>query len=168
MSNSVVKYRPRSVSKSLVAVFVVFLFVPLTIAFVVGTFETMRSGEVMRSASILGKLLFFAGMCVAVFRPAGRIIFDQIAGTVTYAPSWSTPYLPQFVRHPAAEHPLHGLATAVVEANPKGNLYRLVLIYRDGSKRLLTDNFYYSEESHSQVARALNARIRDQNLGMGN
>lgn len=162
------KYRARSVSTLMMVVFGFFLVMPMTAALAAATIQTVGSGAPMRSASVITKVLFFVALCVAVFRPAGRITFDHASGTLRYAPSWSMPYLPRWARQMGTEHSLHGLATAIVEANPQGNLYRLVLIYRDGSKRPLTEHFYYGEANHSQVARTLNARIRDQNLGIGN
>jgi hypothetical protein len=88
---------------------------------------------------------------VVVFRPAGKITVDRQARAVRDKTPWSM--------QSAIELPLLDLAMVTVEAAPGGLLHRLLLTYRDGSRRPLTEHFYYGEEYHRGVALALNAAV---------
>ncbi|HYQ42202.1 MAG TPA: hypothetical protein VER11_09540 [Polyangiaceae bacterium] len=151
MSDVVVKYRPRSVSKFVVVLFVVLLLIPTLIALISVTAQLIQGKEGMTAGKLVKTLLFAGGLCVVVFRPAGRIMIDRQAGTLRHAISWST--------KAATEFPLLGLAAVFVETNPAGSLHRLVLAYKDGSKQPLTENFFYDLPQHEGVALALNAAI---------
>lgn len=151
MSDVVVKYRPRSVSKFIMAIFVVLLLVPMVIALISTAIQLVHGKEAGHLHRFIKTLLFTGGLFAIVFRPASKIMLDRQAGIVRYVKSWST--------QAATEFPLSGLAAVFVEANPSGSLYRLALAYRDGSKRPLTDQFFYDEGHHQEVTRALNAEI---------
>jgi len=159
MSDVVVKYRPRSVSKFMVVIFVTLLLIPLVIALVSLASELIHGREGMKTGKFIKTALFAFGLCVVVFRPAGRITIDRQSGVVRHETPWS--------RQPASELPLAGIAAVAVEANSGGSLFRLVLTYRDGSKRALTEHSYYGEEYHRGVALALNAALGGPIIGVG-
>ncbi|HYP99898.1 MAG TPA: hypothetical protein VER96_14580 [Polyangiaceae bacterium] len=151
MSDVVVKYRPRSVSKVMVVIFVLLLFVPMLIALITFAVQLLHGEDGMRIGKFIKMLIFFGGVSAIVFRPASKITLDRQAGTLQHSTPWSTKAATQF--------PLAGLAAVTVEANPGGSLYRLMLTYRDGGRRPLTENFFYDQGHHQGVALALNAVI---------
>lgn len=151
MSDVVVKYRPRSVSKVMVVIFVVLLFVPMLVALIAFAVQLLHGNEGTHFGKFLKMLLFLGGVSVVIFRPASKITLDRQAGTLKHSTPWST--------KEATEFPLAGLAAVAVEAGPSGSMYRLVLAYRDGGRKPLTEHFFYDEGHHQAVAVALNAAI---------
>jgi|GEM_PF-2426763 len=151
MSEVVVKYRPRSVSKFMVVIFVALLLIPMSIALVSVAFELIHGREGMRAGKFIKTLLFAGGLCAVIFRPASRIRIDRQAGVVRYETPWS--------RRAPTELPLDGLAGVSVEANPRRSLHRLVFSFRDGNRKPLTEQYYYDEGYHQGVALALNAAV---------
>src|SRR6478609_8597319 len=151
MSDVVVRYRPRSVSKVMVVIFVVLLLIPMLIALGSLAVQLAHGNEGMRVGKLIKTLLFGGGLFAIIFRPASKIALDRQAGTLQHSTPWST--------KAATEFPLAGLVAVAVEANPNGSLYRLVLAYRDGAKKPLTEHFFYDEGHHQGVALALNAAI---------
>jgi len=158
MSDVVVKYRPRSVSKFMVVIFVLLLLIPMSIALVSLAIELIHGREQMRAGKFIKTLLFAGGLCVVIFRPASRITLDRRAGVMRYETPWS--------RRAPTELPLTGLTRVSVEGNPGRSLHRLVLTYRDGSSRPLSEHFYYGEGYHQGVALALNAAVGGPIIGV--
>jgi hypothetical protein len=134
----------------MLAVFVLLLLLPMVAALIGATLALIHGDERVRVGKLVRILLFGAGLCAVIFRPSGRITIDRQAAVLRYTTGWW--------KRETSEFDLLGLVAVTVEGNPS-SMQRLLLAYRDGSTKPLTELYFYGKAQHQNVARALTTAI---------